>query len=83
MTDILGVLEKSYGKFTPGKPEEYLALQMARKLSDQQAVRAYLTLFDRHDAQLLLRVFREVAGQGKASGTEFIKRLRQLTQNQA
>lgn len=78
MTDILDTVARARGKFIPSKPGEYVALQLARKLSDEEAVRYYVTLFDRHEPQVLLRVFRQCRQQGKLSGPEFIRLLKQL-----
>jgi hypothetical protein len=78
MTDILDTVAKTRGKFIPSKPLEYTALQLARKLSDEEAVRYYLTLFDRHEPQVLLRAFRQCRQKGNLSGPEFVRLLREL-----
>jgi hypothetical protein len=83
MSDILGTLARTNHKFMPSKPTEYLALKLAKKLSDTEAVRYYSTLLDRHPQHLLLRVFRECAEKGVLTGREFIARLRQLTASQS
>jgi hypothetical protein len=83
MSDILGTLAKTRRRFVPGRPAEYLALKLAKKLSDTEAVRYYSTLLDRHPEHLLLRVFRECAERGTLTGKEFISRLRQLTMSES
>jgi len=83
MTDILGTLAQQRRQFIPSKPIEYLALQLAKKLNDQEAVRYYLTLFDRHEANLLLRVFRQCGRQGHLSGPGFMRLLKQLTESES
>lgn len=79
MSGILEAVARERRKFVPSKPIEFLALQLARKLSDEEAVRFYLTLFERHPRHLLLRIYRECANEGKLTGREFVSRLRQLT----
>lgn len=83
MTDILGTLAKQRRQFVPDKPMDYLALQLARKLSDEEAARYYRTLFEHHPASLLLRAFRQCCGQGKVSGPEFIRVVRELTKSES
>lgn len=83
MSDILGTLARTSRKFMPSKPAEYLALKLAKKLSDAAAVRYYSTLLDRHPQHLLLRVFRECAEKGTLTGREFVARLRQLTMSES
>lgn len=83
MSDILGTLARTRRKFVPGRPAEYLALKLAKKLSDAEAVRYYSTLLDRHPQHLLLRVFRECAERRALTGREFVARLKQLTMSES
>lgn len=56
MNSILTRVADSLGGFTPSKPREYLALQIARKLNDASAVRHYAILFEHHPEEFLVAV---------------------------
>jgi hypothetical protein len=79
MTNILNTVAKQAGKFVPSNPAQYLALQIARQLSDETALRHYLILFEHHPEDLLLQVFRRCAASQKLTGTDFMRAFRELT----
>lgn len=79
MTDILGTLARSRSHFMPTKPNEYLALQLAKRLSDQTSIRFYLTLFERHSEELVLRAFRKCKERGTLTGADFLQTIKHLT----
>jgi hypothetical protein len=79
MTNILNTLTEQAGNFVPTNPTQYLALQMARRLSDESALRHYLVLFEHHPEDLLLQVFRRCAASQKLTGAEFMRTFRELT----
>jgi len=80
MTNILEKVAKSSGRFTPTDAREYLALQIARKLSDLGSVRHYAVLFEHHPEHLLLDIYRRCENKGQLSGEEFMKNLRALNE---
>ena len=80
MTSILEKVAKSSSRFTPTDAREYLALQIARKLSDLEAVRHYAVLFEHHPEHLLLDIYRRCENKGQLTGEEFMKNLRSLNQ---
>jgi hypothetical protein len=79
MTDILNTVAEYYGRFIPSKPSEYLALQIARKLSDGTAFRHYLVLFERYPLELILRAYEQCAQDGRLTGDQFMLNFRTLT----
>jgi len=80
MTTLLEKIAKSSGRFTPTDAREYLALQIARKLSDLEAVRHYAVLFEHHPEHLLLDIYRRCENKGQLTGEAFMKSLRSLNQ---
>jgi hypothetical protein len=80
MTNILRRVADSLGRFTPSKPSEYLALQMAKKLGDQEVFRHYLVLFEHYTEDLLLNIYRRCQSAGNLTGAHFMKLLREQTQ---
>ncbi len=70
----------SLGRFTPSTPSEYLALQMAKKLDDQEVFRHYLVLFEHYPENLLLDIYRRCQSAGNLTGAYFMKLLREQTQ---
>jgi ABC-type sulfate transport system substrate-binding protein len=79
MTNILNTLAKQAANFVPSNPAQYLALQLAKRLSDESALRHYLVLFEHHPEDLLLRVYDKCASQEKLSGPDFMRTFRELT----
>lgn len=80
MTNILEKVAQSSGRFTPTNTQEYLALQIARRLSDLGAVRHYAVLFEHHSENLLLDIYRRCENRDQLTGEEFMKNLRSLNQ---
>lgn len=76
MSSILTRVADSLGRFTPSKPREYLALQIARKLNDASAVRHYVILFEHHPEEFLVAVYRRCASEGRLTGEQFMSELR-------
>ena len=76
MSSILTRVADSLGGFTPSKPREYLALQIARKLNDASAVRHYAVLFEHHPEERLIAIYRRCASVGRLSGEQFMSELR-------
>jgi hypothetical protein len=79
MTNILNTVARQVGKFVPSNPTQYLVLQVARRLSDETALRHYLVLFEHHPEDLLLQVFRICAASQQLTGAEFMRTFRELT----
>ena len=79
MTDILGAVSEYYGRFSPSKPSEYLALQIARKLRDESAFRHYLVLSEHYPENLLLKAYHQCARQDQLTGEQFMTAFRSLT----
>ena len=79
MSNILNTLAEQAAKFVPSNPTQYLALQIARRLSDEVALRHYLVLFEHHPEDLLLKVYHRCALQDKFTGPDFMRTLRELT----
>ena len=79
MTNILNTVARQVSKFVPSNPTQYIAMQVARRLSDEAALRHYLVLFEHHPEDLLLQVFRRCAANHKLTGTEFMRTFRELT----
>jgi hypothetical protein len=79
MTEILDRVADYFGRFTPSKPSEYLALQVARKLGDLKAFRHYLVLFEHYPEELFLDIYRRCAREGMLTGEQFMKTLRTIT----
>jgi len=76
MSSILGRVADSLGSFTPSKPREYLALQIAKKLNDVSAVRHYAVLFEHQPEERLIAVYRHCATEGRLTGEQFMSELR-------
>lgn len=82
MTNILNTIAKQSASFAPSNPTQYLALQIARRLSDEMALRHYLILFEHHPENLLLRIYRDCAREHKLTGPDFMRIYRELTVQQ-
>ena len=79
MTNILNTVARQVGKFVPSNPTQYIAMQVAMRLSDEAALRHYLVLFEHHPEDLLLQVFHRCAARKKLTGAEFMRTFRELT----
>ena len=80
MTNILERVATMSKRFTPSNSQEYLALQLARKLSDLEAVRHYAVLFENHPEHLLLNLYRKCQSANTLTGEQFMKNLRTLNE---
>jgi len=76
MSSILTRVADSLGGFTPSRPREYLALQIARKLNDTTAVRHYAVLFEHHPEERLIAIYRRCAKEGRLTGGQFMSEFR-------
>jgi len=79
MTNILSTVAEQNGKFVPSKPSHYLAVQIAKRLSDVEAVRHYLVLFEHYPEHILIGAFHRCSAKGNLSGENFMRSLRELT----
>jgi hypothetical protein len=79
MTNILNTVARQVGEFVPGNPNQYLVLQVARRLSDESALRHYLVLFEHHPEDLMLQVFRKCRADQKLTGIDYMRIFRELT----
>jgi len=79
MTNILNAIAEQAANFVPTSPTQYLALQIARRLSDETALRHYLVLFEHHPEDLMVRVYHRCAKEQRLTGPEFMRSFRQLT----
>lgn len=79
MTNILNTLAEQAAGFKPSNPTQYLALQVARRLSDLGAVRHYAVLFEHHSEDVLLRVYNRCSREKKLTGSDFMRIFRELT----
>lgn len=79
MTNIIDTFAAAAQGFVPNIPREYLAVQIARKLNDVQAVRHYSVLFEHYPEELLLSVFRQCRDENNLSGSAFMQKFRELT----
>ena len=79
MSNILNTIAEQSASFIPTSPTQYLALQIARRLSDETALRHYLILFEHHPEDLLVRVYRYCIKEKKLTGPDFMRSFRELT----
>ena len=59
MSGILEQMLRSQ-RFTPCSTNEYFALQLARRLRDDAAIKLYLRYVERHSPDQLLNIFQKV-----------------------
>ena len=78
MSSILEKMSDSHGPFRPSNTREYLALQIAKRLSDTAAVRHYAVLFEHHPEDRLIGIYRRCATEGRLTGEHFMRELREL-----
>jgi hypothetical protein len=78
MINILEQVAKASGRFSPSNPKEYMALQVARQLSDVDAVRHYAALFERHDQNRLLDAYQRCAKKNALTGPHFMNIVKAL-----
>jgi len=75
MSPILDHFENRNREFRPETPQEFFALQLARKLDDAASVRSYVDLVDRHSEDTLIAVYRCALQQ--SIGGDLLQRFRQ------
>jgi len=63
-TNILEHMAAARGPFRPRTTEEFLALQIARKLNDLPGIPLYLKLVERHSRDALIEAFRAAVSDG-------------------
>ncbi len=79
-TSILDRVAASAAHFAPSTPEQFLALQMSRKLGDEAVFRHYLVLFEHYAEELLLNIYHRCVDDGVPTGEHFMRLLREVTQ---
>ncbi len=79
MTNILEQMVKTPSRFTPSNAAEYLALQIARKLSDLEAVRSYAALSEKYGEEHILDIFHRCAEENTLTGQSFMHLLKTVT----
>lgn len=79
MTDILGTLAERTSRFAPSTPGQYIAMQIARRLSALDSLRDYLVLFEHYPEELLVQVFRKCSAEARLSSEAFMQTFRELT----
>ncbi|MBA2679388.1 MAG: hypothetical protein H0U76_13440 [Ktedonobacteraceae bacterium] len=79
MVDILRTISSSRGRFQPATPNEYVGLQIARKLSDLPHVREYVILLEHYPAELVIRAFQETAQGERPERDSFLFHFRKIT----
>ncbi len=67
MSGILDRVAAARRGFRPETPQEFFALQLARKLADEASVRSYVTLANQFSEDTLTQVYREAMGHGLGS----------------
>jgi len=85
MSNILDQMASSYRQFRPQTPQEFFALQLAKRLKDEARLREYLILVDRYPRPLLLQAFQvatRTAKDGTAHSEQFHLQLNQLINQQ-
>lgn len=79
MTDILGTLAKQTSHFIPSTPGQYIAMQIAMRLSAVDSLRDYLILFEHYPEELLVQVFRKCSAEARLNSEAFMQTFRELT----
>ena len=70
MNRILGHVTESLGRFQPVTPQDFFALQLARKLEDVGHLRDYLVLVQHHPTEILIRSYRRAVKRGNGNPSE-------------
>jgi hypothetical protein len=81
MTEILERMLEAQRQ-APRSPLEYLALQIARKLSAMEHSREYGVLLENFPAEIVLHAYRRARGRNDLSHEGFLSAFRSLTMNQ-
>ena len=66
MNGILDSMVSKTQAFSPESLEQYMALQLAKKLGDTDRLWKYVSLFDRHPPSLIVRAFTNARADGLA-----------------
>jgi hypothetical protein len=66
---------------TPRDPQEFLAMQMARKLSDIDKARDYIAIFENFPEQMVINAFRLAKRRGALHRESFLAAFRELTEH--
>jgi hypothetical protein len=78
MTSILDHISKASAKFEPATVQQFTVLQIARKLSDLDSLRASVMFMERNSLSTVLGAYRK-AMSGPNPAASFQNQLRQLT----
>ena len=70
MIQILGRVAEPLDRFQPATPQEFFALQLARKLGDAGRLRDYLGFVQHHSIDVLIRAYRRALKRGNGSPGE-------------
>jgi hypothetical protein len=79
MTSILDRFLDAQREFIATSPTEYLALQIARKLSELGHVREYAVLLENFPQEIIVHSFRRAQARGRAHHEGFLSAFRELT----
>jgi hypothetical protein len=78
MTSILDRFLDAQRPFNASTPQEFLALQIARKLSDMEHVKEYATLLEHFEQDKIIRAFQKARAHGRLHRDEFLSAFRKL-----
>jgi len=79
MTSILDRFLDAERPFSATSPQEYLALQIARKLSALGHVKDYAALLEHFPQETVVQAFRRAKGRGSGQHDGFLNAFRELT----
>jgi len=79
MTSILDRYLDAQRSFSPTSPTEYLALQIARKLSALGHVKEYAALLEHFPLETIVQAFRKAKSRGHVQHDGFLFAFRELT----
>ena len=79
MTSILDQFLDAQQSFIATNPQDYLALQIARKLSEFAHVREYVTLLEHFPQETIVHSFRRAQARGNGHHEGFLAAFRELT----
>ena len=79
MTSILDRFVDAQRPFIATSPQEYLALQIARKLSDVEHVKEYVVVLEHFPQETVVHAFRRAQARGNGHHEGFLAAFRELT----
>lgn len=83
MIRILGGVTEFLDRFRPATPQEFFALQLARKLDDTKRLRDFLILVQHQSTDVLLRAYRRTVKRGNGNpGDQFRVELSRLSHSE-